>query len=125
MMRKTFATLLVSSLLSPGAYRAEQNSPPTPRATTAAPSAPQSSTPAAAPETTRPQPPARQRSYHRETRARSLHGISKQEWLFLGAIAGTSMGIGALAAGGKGVAIGAIVGGWAAYAGHRFWKWVK
>jgi hypothetical protein len=41
--------------------------------------------------------------------------------VFMGAIAGTSMGIGAIAGGGTGLAIGALVGGWGAYAGHRFW----
>jgi uncharacterized membrane protein len=45
--------------------------------------------------------------------------------VFMGAIAGTSMGIGAIAAGGTGLAIGAIVGGWGAYTGHRVWHWVK
>ncbi len=35
----------------------------------------------------------------------------KPEVIFMAGIAGTSMGIGALAAGGTGLAIGAIVGG--------------
>jgi len=40
----------------------------------------------------------------------------------MAAVAGTSMGIGAIAAGGTGLAIGAIVGGWSAYAVHRLWN---
>lgn len=77
-------------------------------------------------ESVRPQPASRQRSFERETRGRRrLGGISKKEVVFMAAIAGTSMGIGALAAGAKGVAIGAIVGGWGAYAGHRLWNWVR
>jgi len=43
----------------------------------------------------------------------------------MAAIAGTSMGIGALAGGGRGLAIRAIVGGWGAYAGHRLWNWIR
>ena len=64
------------------------------------------------------------RSYEREVQPRRHRGISKKEWVFMGAIAGTSMGIGVIAAGGTGVAIGAIVGGWGAYVGHRCWRWV-
>jgi hypothetical protein len=63
---------------------------------------------------------AQRRSYERET-GRHHHGISKKEWIFLGAIAGTSMGIGAIAAGAHGLAIGAIAGGWGAFAGHFIW----
>ena len=40
-------------------------------------------------------------------------------------IAGTSMGIGAIAGGGTGLAIDAIVGGWGAFAGHKIWHWVN
>jgi hypothetical protein len=40
----------------------------------------------------------------------------------MGAVAGTSLSIGALAGGGTGLAIGAIVGGWGAYAVHRLWR---
>jgi hypothetical protein len=66
------------------------------------------------------------RSYEREARPRrrSRH-ISKGEVIFMAGIAGTSMGIGALAGGGTGLAIGAIVGGWGAYAGHRLWHWIN
>ena len=67
---------------------------------------------------------ASRRSYARETHQRRHH-ISKGEIAFMAAIAGTSMGIGALAGGGGGLAIGAIVGGWGAYAGHRLWKWIR
>jgi hypothetical protein len=45
--------------------------------------------------------------------------------VLLAGIAGTSMGIGALAGGAKGLAIGAIVGGWGASAGHRLWSWIR
>jgi hypothetical protein len=76
-------------------------------------------------ETARPQSPARRRSYEQETRGRRRSGISKQEKVFLVAVAGTSMGIGAIAGGGTGLAIGAIVGGWGAYAGHRLWRWIR
>ena len=35
------------------------------------------------------------------------------------------MGIGGLAGGGIGLAVGAIVGGWGAYATHKLWHWLK
>jgi hypothetical protein len=77
-------------------------------------------------ERVRPQSPSQRRSYEREAHGRRRHsGISKKEVAFMAAIAGTSMGIGAVATGAKGLAIGAIVGGWGAYAGHRVWKWVR
>jgi hypothetical protein len=76
----------------------------------------------AATSETRPQATtAQRRSYERET-GRRHHSISKKELIFLGAIAGTSMGIGAIAAGAHGLAIGTIVGGWAAFGGHFLWK---
>jgi hypothetical protein len=78
------------------------------------------------PTTVRPQSTTQQqRSYQREVRPRRRTHISKGEIVFMGAIAGTSMGIGAIAGGGVGLAIGAIAGGWGAYAGHRIWHWVK
>ncbi len=43
----------------------------------------------------------------------------------MGAVAGTSMGIGALAAGAHGLAIGAIVGGWGAFAAHKLYHFVR
>ena len=52
------------------------------------------------------------RSYEREARPRRHRHISKGEVAFMAGIAGTSMGIGAIAAGGTGLAIGAIAGGW-------------
>ncbi len=67
----------------------------------------------------------RRRSYERETRARRHTGISKSEKVFLASIVGTSMGIGALAGGPKGLVIGAIVGGWGAFAGHKLWHWIR
>ena len=68
---------------------------------------------------------ASRRSYARETRSHHHHHITKGEIAFMAAIAGTSMGIGALAGGGRGLAIGAIVGGWGAYAGHRLWNRIR
>jgi hypothetical protein len=41
------------------------------------------------------------------------------------ATVGSSMGIGALAGGGMGLAGGAVVGGWRAYATHKLWRWLK
>jgi len=78
------------------------------------------------PASVRPNSTSQQRSYARETqhRHRSRH-ISKGEIVFMAGIAGTSMGIGAIAGGGTGLAIGAIVGGWGAYVGHRIWHWVN
>jgi|SRR5208283_3455786 len=89
-----------------------------------------SNPPAAAPQnqqssTVRPNSTTRQRSYERETSPRSRRHISKGEIIFMAGIAGTSMGIGALAGGGTGLAIGAIVGGWGAFAGHKIWHWVN
>ena len=89
-----------------------------------------SNSPAAAPQdqqpaTVRPNSTTEQRSYEREVRPRHRRHISKGEVIFMAGIAGTSMGIGALAGGGTGLAIGAIVGGWGAYAGHRIWHWVN
>jgi Flp pilus assembly protein TadB len=74
---------------------------------------------------TRRQDAQRRRSYEREATSRRRSGISKKEVAFMAAIAGTSMGIGALAGGAQGLAIGAIVGGWGAYASHRLWRWIR
>ncbi len=76
-------------------------------------------------QSARPQPRARRRSYERETHTRRHSGISKEEKVFLVAVAGSSMGIGAIAGGGTGLAIGAIVGGWGAYAAHKMWHWIR
>lgn len=67
----------------------------------------------------------RRRSYEREALPRRHSSISRNEAIFMVAIAGTSMGIGAIAAGGKGLAIGTLVGGWGAFMGHLIWKHVK
>ena len=64
---------------------------------------------------------ARRRSYEREVGRRRHSRVSKKEVVFLAAIAGTPMGIGAVAAGGTGLAIGAIVGGWGAFVGYKLW----
>ena len=74
----------------------------------------------AATNTTRPT--SSSRAYARETHRRHS-GVSRNEAIFMGAVAGTSMGIGAIAGGGVGLAIGAIVGGWGAYASHRLWHY--
>jgi hypothetical protein len=128
MRRKTMSAMLALTLLVPELLMAAQGSgqvaavrpqPPVP----AAPAAAQSSN--ESPQSVRPQPRARQRSYERETRGRRRSGVSKKEVLFLAGVAGTSMGIGALAGGAQGLAIGAIVGGWGAYAAHRLWRWIR
>ena len=128
MRRRIISALLLCALLGPemvGAQSASRqqvassNSPP---AIVPTAQADNSSSP---PQNLRPQPAARRRSYERETGTRRHHKISKQEVAFMAAIAGTSMGIGALAGGAEGLAIGSIVGGWGAYAGHRIWRWVK
>lgn len=69
--------------------------------------------------------PVHNRSYERETRSRRHYGMSKKEKVFLVAVAGTSMSIGAIAGGAEGLAIGAIVGGWGAYAVHRLWNHIR
>lgn len=117
------------TLLVPGFLLAQAGTGPVTAANAqpAPPAPPPAQNTAAQPrESVRPQPASRQRSYERETRGRRRHGgISKKEVVFMAAIAGTSMGFGALTAGAKGVAIGVIVGGWGAYAGHRLWNWVR
>ena len=131
MMRKLFACVLLLSLVFPGAVLAQEagrtslvtDTHPRANQTASAPASavqtPQQS------ESVRPNSRARQRSYEKETRTRRRSHISKNEKIFLVAVAGTSMGIGALAAGGTGLAIGAIVGGWGAYASHRLWHWIR
>lgn len=51
------------------------------------------------------------------------YGVSQREAIFLVAIVGSCMGIGALAGGAKGLAIGALVGGWGAFVAHKLIKW--
>ena len=99
-----------------------------PVARNSAPSLQPSNPPAAVPQdqqptSVRPMSTSPRQSYQREDHPHRRSHISKKEIVFMGAIAGTSMGIGAIAGGGTGLAIGAIVGGWGAYAGHRFWHW--
>jgi hypothetical protein len=65
------------------------------------------------------------RSAEEEGTVRRRHHISKGEVAMMAAVAGTSMGIGAIAAGGTGLAIGALVGGWSAYAVHRLWRHIR
>lgn len=131
MLRRFFGVLLACSLMLPEALLAQQAATRTVAANQpAAPPAPQSSSPGqtaqSPPESVRPQSQEQRRSYERETKPRRRsHHISKGEVAFMAGIAGTSMGIGAIAGGGVGLAVGAIVGGWGAYIGHRVWHWVK
>lgn len=120
MTRRLTALLLAWTLaIPPSALAAEKQNRATvttvaTRPTVAAAMA-ASAAPAGAPQTSRPQPAARTREdRHGEPRRRNS-GISKRDVIFIAAIAGTSMGIGAIAAGGKGVAIGAMAGGWGGY----------
>jgi hypothetical protein len=119
MVRKIESLIVLWTLLCPAVLLAQQGTYNSP-----------SSNPPAA--TARSSPPrqarsetVRRRSYQHETNNRRRHHISKGEIALMAAIAGTSMGIGALAGGAKGLAVGAIVGGWGAYAGHRLWNWIK
>jgi hypothetical protein len=130
MSRKLFAVILTLGLVLPELILAQQKPAnqaiqpyqDPPAAAQPAPPAAQAETP----QTERPQPTAAQRrSYEREVHGRRRHHISKKEWIFLGAVAGTSMGIGALAGGAHGLAIGAIVGGWGAYAAHKFYHFIR
>lgn len=77
------------------------------------------------PTSVRPNSTPQRQSYAQETQPRRRRRISKGEVVFMAGIAGTSMGIGAIAGGGVGLAIGAIVGGWGAYVGHRIYHWVN
>jgi hypothetical protein len=123
-MKRLLTWILTLSLLLSVAALGATPTGPSAGSSVAASAPPQNSTSSEQPKSERPQPSTRQqRSYQRETRNHSR--ISKKEWLFLGAVAGTSMSIGAIAAGGKGLAIGTLVGGWAAYGAHRVWRWLK
>ena len=131
MRRRLFALILTLGLVVPELILAQQKPPKQAiQPKQDPPAAAQPSQPAAraeTPETERPQPTtAQRRSYEREVHPRRRHhGISKKEWIFMGAVAGTSMGIGALAGGAHGLAIGAIVGGWGAYAAHKFYHFIR
>lgn len=126
MQRKLLIGMLCMTLLTSAMLVAENESSASTARNTAG-ALQQPNPPAAAPQdqqptSTRPNATPQQRSYEREVHSRRRHShISRGEMVFMGAIAGTSMGIGAIAGGGVGLAIGAIVGGWGAYAGHRFW----
>jgi hypothetical protein len=131
MMRRVLSTVLLLCLVFPGAVLAQEANQ-APQTKTSDPGAYQAaSAPASAAnsprqsDSVRPNSRAQRRSYERETRTRRHSGISKNEKIFMVAVAGTSMGIGALAGGGTGLAIGAIVGGWGAYASHRLWHWIR
>jgi hypothetical protein len=118
--------LTLSLLVSVAALGATPAGPDAGSSAAAASAPPQGSASSEQPKSERPQPsPRQQRSYQRETHNQDHGRISKKEWLFLGAVAGTSMSIGAIAAGGKGLAIGTLVGGWAAYGAHRVWRWLR
>ena len=130
MMRKTLAAFLMMSFMMTtlmaaprGQRQADSNASV---AQAAAPTEPQeaSAQGETAQQSAQPQSATRRRSYDIET-GREHRKISKKEVAFMAAIAGTSMGIGALAGGAKGLAIGSIVGGWGAYVGHRLWKRLK
>ena len=129
MVKKLFAMTLALVLVMPEALLAAQKGIPrvaaaNPPATPAA-SSPQSSSASQTPQSVRPQSTSQRHSYQREVKPRRRSGISKGEVAFMAGIAGTSMGIGAIAGGGTGLAVGAIIGGWGAYVGHRIWNWVK
>ncbi|MHB8652280.1 MAG: hypothetical protein ACYDA9_00215 [Terriglobia bacterium] len=62
------------------------------------------------------------RSYERETHTRRHYHITKGEIVTLATVAAVPMGIGAVAAGGRGLAIGAIVAGPSTVAAHYIWK---
>jgi hypothetical protein len=130
MSRKLFAVILTLGLIVPEVILAQQKRAKTIQPDADPSAAAQPSRPAAqteTPQSVRPQAPttAQRRSYEREIRGRRHRGISKKEWIFLGAVAGTSMGIGALAGGAHGLAIGAIVGGWGAFAAHKFYHFIR
>ncbi len=126
MRKSSISMLIMSMLLLPECgwltAAAAQQQDSTVSSTTS--SSNQSSIQPQTPQPTYRQSRASRRSYSRETRQHH-HRITKGEIAFMAAIAGTSMGIGALAGGAKGLAIGSIVGGWGAYAGHRLWNKIK
>ena len=127
MIKQLLATVLTISLLSPGlllAQRTVANKVPATLRASASPQDQQSTyAQSEQPSSVRPQSRAQRRSYARETQVRRHHRMSKEEKILLVGIAGSSMGIGALAGGGAGLAVGAIVGGWGAYLGHHVYHW--
>jgi hypothetical protein len=62
------------------------------------------------------------RSYERETHTRHHYHITKGEVVVLATVAAMPLGIGAIAAGGRGLAIGAIIAGPSTVAAHYIWK---
>lgn len=115
-------TLVVPNLLLASGSDVKQTAP-SPYSSVPAKS-PSAAPPGQQPSDVRPNSPP-QRGYTHTSYRRHRRHISRGEVLFMAGIAGTSMGIGAIAGGGTGLAIGAIVGGWGAYAGHRIWHWVQ
>ncbi len=117
-MKKVFATVLALSLASPAVFGADQKTAQS--VTVKMPAASQKLA-----QSQDSQAAAQQHSRHRlnerDPRSRGS-AMSKKEKIFLVAVVGTSMAIGAIAGGGEGLAIGALAGGWAAYLAHRFWK---
>jgi hypothetical protein len=112
----TFALLLVTLPVS-GATAQEEKSNETPTTSRPTVSAPEKRSGTA--QTTRPQPtPISGQHRHGEPSGRWF-GLTKSDVLVIGAIAGTSMGVGAIVAGAKGVAIGAAIGGAGGYLVHR------
>ena len=112
MLALAVPSLAVSADAGPSAKLA--NSPLT------APASPSAFPQEQQPTSVRPNSTAPQRAYASQAHPRRRH-ITKGEIFFMAGIAGTSMGIGAIVAGGTGLAIGAIAGGWGAYVGHRLW----
>ncbi len=125
-MRKFLANILLSALIVPSLllFAAQPVSAAEPKTPTVAAvvNSQDKPDPQSSEKTNGQSQAARRRSYERETGRRHHPRITKKEMIFLGAIAGTSMGIGAIAGGAKGLAIGTIVGGWAAFAGHVLWN---
>lgn len=126
MKKSLIAVLVMSMLLLPlcgwttpaGAQQQDKSASSTTSST-------QSSVEPQTPHSTYRPSKASRRSYARETHQKRHRRITKGEIAFMAGIAGTSMGIGALAGGGTGLAIGAIVGGWGAYVGHRLWNRIR
>jgi hypothetical protein len=103
MVRKAFAQLLLVSLILPGAALAQQAKKSTAMMVARPEASPEASAPAKVaespqqPQSVRPNSQIRTRSNEREAERRHHSRMSKHEKIFLVAIAGTSMGIGALA----------------------------
>ena len=116
--RKAMATVLAAGLLLPAVSVAQ---PQVHSATASSPPAAMASRSQGHNRATVQHSQAVRRSNYQEAGTRRHH-ISRGEVFMMAAVAGTSMGIGAIAGGGTGLAIGALVGGWGAYAVHRLWR---